>query len=225
MPYGQISQSRILSIAEVASCAPFGLTSITFASLSPVVRNVTLVSMNPIAGNSIAGTMPEHRFRSVKKRVQPAPSAPSLQDADARTVAATQVAEPQAVATPVKTARAKKIQRKRGEAIASWWPVGLGIYLAGFAPEWHAMAVDAGVWAVRIAFPFALLVTHREIGLDSRLVTILPQAALYLQFPLEGLLAKLALDRGKSLRAVIAQLAIVHAVATVALWLLSFGAR
>jgi hypothetical protein len=158
--------------------------------LSLIVRNVTLVSMNPISGTSIAGTMPEHRLRSVKKRVQPAHSIAAPHGAEAVTSATTDM-KTHAVTAPVvresvKREKIRKIQRKRGEVIASWWPVGIGIYLSGFAPEWHAMAVDAGVWAVRIAFPFTLLATHREIGLDSRLAAILPQAALYLQFPLEA---------------------------------------
>jgi hypothetical protein len=52
---------------------------------------------------------------------------------------------------------------------------------------------------------------------------MLPHAALYLQIPLEGLLTKLTLDRGKSLLSAAVQLILVHFVATLVLYLLSMG--
>jgi hypothetical protein len=123
----------------------------------------------------------------------------------------------------VKTEKAKKDQRKPGEAIASWWPVAVGMFLCGFAPEWHAMALQIGVWAERFAFPLTLLAAHR--GIDSHMVGTLPQAALYLQLPLEGLLTKLTLDRGKNLKAAIMQLLLLHGIAAVVLWLISLSAK
>ena len=121
--------------------------------------------------------------------------------------------------------KAKKAQRKPGEAIASWWPVAVGIFLCGFAPEWHAMAVQIGVWAERFAFPLTLFAAHRAIGIDSHTTSALPQAALYLQLPLEGLLTKLILDRRKSLKVAIMQLLLIHGVAAIVLWSISFGAK
>jgi len=178
----------------------------------------------------IAGTMPEAKYRSTKKRVQPVRSTPPTHRTQAErastvkpAVAVRVPADAFAVQTlPVKTQEAA---RKPGEAIASWWPVAVGIFLSGFAPEWHAMAAQAGIWALRLAFPLTLLATHREIGIDSQMAAILPQAALYLQLPLEGLLTKLTLDRGKSLKAAIAQLILVHGVARLVLWLLSMNVR
>jgi hypothetical protein len=127
--------------------------------------------------------------------------------------------------TTVKAEKAKKAQRKPGEAIASWWPVAVGMFLCGFAPEWHAMAVQIGVWAERFAFPLTMLATHRAIGIDSHMTSTLPQAALYLQLPLEGLLTKFTLDRGKSLKAAIMQLVLAHSIAAVVLWLVSFSVK
>lgn len=182
------------------------------------MRNVTLDSMS-----QIAQTMPEPRFQSTKKRVQPVRSTPLSHRPNATaTVAQAVAARPEAV---VETEKAKKAQRKPGEAIASWWPVAVGMFLCGFAPEWHAMAVQAGIWAERFAFPLTLLATHREIGIDSQMASVLPQAALYLQLPLEGLLTKITLDRGKSLKAAIMQLVLVHGVAAFVLWLISVNAR
>jgi hypothetical protein len=177
------------------------------------VSNVTLEFMS-----KIAQTMPEPRFQSTKKRVQPVRSALSSGSNAAAAAIVAQAVAAKAEAT-VKTAKA---QRKPGEAIASWWPVAVGMFLCGFAPEWHAMAVQAGVWAERIAFPLTMLATHREIGIDRQMASVLPQAALYLQLPLEGLLTKITLDRGKSLKAAVMQLVLVHGVAAFVLWLISF---
>lgn len=123
----------------------------------------------------------------------------------------------------VKTEKAKKAQRKPSEAIASWWPVAVGIFLCGFASEWHAMAAQIGVWAERFAFPLTLFAAHR--GIDSHMANGLPQAALYLQLPLEGLLTKFTLDRGKSFKAAILQLLLVHGIAAIVLWLISFSVK
>jgi len=181
--------------------------------------------------SQIARTLPEPRLQSTKKRVQAVRSTPPSHQPNATadaTVAQATAAKPIAakLEAAVKTEKVKKAQRRRsGDAIASWWPVAVGMFLCGFAPEWHAMAVQAGVWAERIAFPLTLLAAHREIGIDNQMASVLPQAALYLQLPLEGLLTKFTLDRGKSLKAAIMQLVLVHGVAAFVLWLISFGAR
>ena len=175
--------------------------------------------------SQIARTMPEPRFQSTKKRVLPVGSTPPSHRPSAvapQVVSQAVAVKPEAT---VETEKAKKAQRKPGEAIASWWPVAVGMFLCGFAPEWHAVAVQAGIWAERIAFPLTLLATHREIGIDSQMASVLPQAALYLQLPLEGLLTKITLDRGKSLKAAVMQLVLVHGVAAFVLWLISFKAR
>jgi len=160
------------------------------------------------------GTMPAAKFRSTKKRVLAA-----------RTVMQ-QVASVKALSAsaPVKVEKAKA-QKKASIGIASWWPVAVGVFLSGFAQEWLDMANQAGVWAVRIAFPLTLLATHREIGISDQWAPMMPQIALYAQLPLEGLLTKLTMDRGRTLRSAIVQLILVHAVATFVLWLVSLTAQ
>jgi len=174
----------------------------------------------------IAATMPEAKYRT-KKRVQAVRSIPSAQRTATAVTTMMPVMAVQAAAVqtmPVsKDQVKKKVARKPGAAIAAWWPVAVGIFLSGFAPEWYAMATQAGIWALRLTFPLALLATHREIGIDDQFATILPHAAIYLQLPLEGLLTKLTLDSGKSLKAAIAQSFMVHGVCMLVLWLLSMG--
>ena len=87
------------------------------------------------------------------------------------------------------------------------------------------MAVQIGVWADRFAFPLTMFAAHRGIGIDSHVASTLQQAALYLQLPLEGLLTKLTLDRRKNLKVAIIQLVLMHGIAAIILWLISFSAK
>jgi len=119
-------------------------------------------------------------------------------------------------------AKPKAKKKTTGESIISWWPVGISIFLCGFVPEWHQTAVQFGVWAERLLFPLTLLAQHREIGISGQMATIAPTAALYLQLPLEGLLTKLTLDRGKGLQQAIGQLLMLHGLCAFVLWLLTY---
>jgi len=164
--------------------------------------------------SQVAGTMPEAKFRSTKKLVRPA-------NAIAATVAMSAVSAPAKKSVEPKTAKPQA--KKARFTLVSFWPVAVGIFLSGYVSQWQTMASSLGVWGMRLAFPLTLLATHREIGIDNQMATMLPQIALYAQLPLEGLLTKITLDRGKSLKAALAQLVLVHLVATLVLWLVSFS--
>jgi hypothetical protein len=192
--------------------------------------------------SQIACTMPEAKFRTVKKTRKSLRNSEFVYEArafrgmsvKAVSAQAVKVSEPgqaakavaaidasQAAEAAVSARRENK--KEAGAAIVSWWPVAVAIFLTGFSPDWYAMAGQAGIWGLRAAFPLALLATHREIGLGGPLGDMLPHAALYLQIPLEGLLTKLTLDRGKSLLSATVQLVLVHLAATLVLFLLSFS--
>jgi len=164
----------------------------------------------------IADTMPEARYRKIKKKTQPVDQAP------ARMTAVLEPATAAAKAPSAAPAKASKSKKKPGGALAAWWPVGVGVFLCGFAPEWRQTAAEIGVWAERLLFPLALLVQHHEIGAIGRMAEIAPKAALYLQLPLEGLLTKLTLDLGKSLRSAILLLIGLHLIGAGTLWLLTY---
>jgi hypothetical protein len=163
----------------------------------------------------IAATMPEAKFRSTKKRVQPS----SLRTSEFRhEVQALKPKQAHVKAKPEASAEAKKSRIK----ISTFWPIAVGLFLAGFAPEWHRMAEESGIWAMRFAFPLSLLATHREIGIDAQMAGILPQFSIYAQLPLDGVLTMLTLARGKSLTAAVVQLFLVHGVCAFVLWLLPY---
>jgi hypothetical protein len=163
----------------------------------------------------IAATMPEAKFRSTKKRLQPS----SLRNSEfSHEIKAL---KPKPAKVKVET-EAKAAAKKNRIKIAAFWPVAVGLFLTGFAPEWHAMTEQAGIWAMRFAFPLSLLATHREIGIDEQMAAILPQFSLYAQLPLDGVLMMLTLARGKSLTAAVTQVVLIHGLCAFVLWLLPY---
>jgi len=158
--------------------------------------------------SQIARTMPEPKYRSTKKRARQIRHTSEFRH------------EVREFRQKSNVAKVEVETKKSSFSLASFWPVAAGVLLAGFAPEWHAMAVQAGIWAQRMTFPLSLLAAHREIGIDDRMAVLLPNAALYAQLPLDGLLAMLTLARGRSLKSVFVQLALVHALCAFVLWLI-----
>jgi hypothetical protein len=171
-----------------------------------------------------AYTMPEPKHRSTKKRVQPVSSirtsefaqeVKSIQPAKTATQANIHLVEGKVEAEPRKA-------EKPAIKLTSFWPVAVGLFLAGFAPEWHTIAAQAGVWAMRITFPFSMLATHREIGIDAQMAGLLPQFAVFAQLPIDGLMMALSMIRGKDLKTAILQVTSVHLLCAFVLWLLTF---
>lgn len=169
-------------------------------------------------------TMPEAKFRSIKKRASGSRDLRKSEFAHEMKVLQLQ---PQPVKAKVADTLPAKAEAKKKTRLnlVSFWPVAVGLFLAGFAPEWQAMATQAGPWILRFAFPFSLLAMRHDLGLDAQMSVMLPQFALFAQLPLDGVLAMLTLARGKSLKAVAVQLFLVHAVCAFVLWLLSMNAN
>jgi hypothetical protein len=170
-----------------------------------------------------AYTMPEPKHRTTKKRVQSVSSMRTSEFAqetkpsqpETKTVKSViHLVEPTMGARPSST----KIPLK----LTSFWPVAVGLFLSGFAPEWQSIAAQAGIAVMRFTFPYAMLAMHREIGIDSQMAGFLPQFAVFAQLPLDGLMMTFAIARGKSLRTAILQVTYVHALCAFVLWLLTF---
>jgi hypothetical protein len=191
-------------------------------------------------------TMPEAKFRTVKKRETDMRSIrtsefaaelrqrePLASPATAQAQAAPPVAdsqEPAAVAVVAAKAESKpekksKKEEKAGFSFVYLWPVAVGLFLSGFAPEWQAIATQAGIWVLRFTFPFALLAAHRDIGIHPQMVTVLPQMAVYAQLPIDGVLLMLSLLRSKSLMTAIIHVTAIHALCTFVLWLIQTGVK
>jgi hypothetical protein len=162
-------------------------------------------------------TMPEAKYRSTKKQVQPASSFSTSEF-----VHESQALKPAQVEAVQQKAKAEA--KKSSFSAISFWPVAVGIFLSGFAQEWYAMAAQAGIWVMRFTFPLSLLALHHQAGLNGQMVATIPQFAIYAQLPFNGLLIMLVLTR-KSLKFAIAQLLLFQAAFAVLLWLLSMNAH
>lgn len=102
-----------------------------------------------------------------------------------------------------------------------WWPVAAGLALALVAPLLRDFAAGYDPWGMRAIFPLALLCGLPETGFSDELKRTLPQAMIFAQFPLEGLLTKLTLSRGVSVSRAVKQLLFIHTVCMLVLWMVT----
>jgi hypothetical protein len=103
----------------------------------------------------------------------------------------------------------------------SWWPLAAGFALAFLSPMLRDFAAAYPPWGMRAVFPLSLLCGLPETGFSDELKRTLPQAMIFAQFPLEGLLTKFTLDRGVSVTRAVRQLLFIHAVCMLVLWLVT----
>ncbi|MGA2674253.1 MAG: hypothetical protein ABSE99_13605 [Terracidiphilus sp.] len=105
--------------------------------------------------------------------------------------------------------------------LARYWPVGVGLVLACFAPWLRQVVNSCSPWGMRLVFPFVDLSGRPEWHLRGEVAAMLPQVMLYAQFPIEGLLAKFALKSRVSLLGVAGQLFYFHFLGAAQLWMVS----
>jgi hypothetical protein len=103
---------------------------------------------------------------------------------------------------------------------ADFWPVGVGLVLAFFAPQLSDL-LSQFKWGMGIMFPYVVLAGRPELHLSSSMAGILPQVILYAQFPIEGLLARSASKPHVTLAAVIGRVACFQILASTLLVLVS----
>lgn len=118
--------------------------------------------------------------------------------------------------------RRTRLQR----SLAQWteyWPVAIGILLSFAAPTLRQMVEPYRPWGLWVSFPMVALSIRPEILMGSTMAAYLPTAMVYLQFPLEGLLAKMALKGNVTLHGVLVQVAFFHGLCIMDLWLLNGG--
>jgi hypothetical protein len=101
------------------------------------------------------------------------------------------------------------------------WPLAGGFILALCAPYLYSDLLWAPHWAMWIVFPFVVLTGRRDLGLNGDLTTILPQVVLYIQFPVEGILAYLSLSRRAPVAVALAPALFLHAAGWFILAMLS----
>jgi hypothetical protein len=108
-------------------------------------------------------------------------------------------------------------RKKRLENLINSWPIGVGILLSICAPmlsDILAIFKPFGMWVV---FPFVELLSRPEMKLGD-FGQLVPQIMLFLQFPLEGLLAKRILKGRVTISGVLGQVALYHILGIMQLW-------
>lgn len=106
---------------------------------------------------------------------------------------------------------------------ATYWPMALGILVSCFTPQLREFVEQFRPWGLWISFPMVALASRPEVYLGSKMAALLPTALMYAQFPLEGLLAKIALKGNVTPYGVVMQVLYFHALCLMELWLVSGG--
>lgn len=102
--------------------------------------------------------------------------------------------------------------------IASW-PIGVGMLLAVCAPMLSDILAVFKPWGMWIVFPFAELCARPELHMGGGFQQMAPQVMLFLQFPLEGLMAKKFLKGRCTVSGVSGQVLLYHLLGATQLWL------
>jgi hypothetical protein len=90
------------------------------------------------------------------------------------------------------------------------WPIALGTILGLLAPQLRAFLMQSHPWGMWVVFPFALLARRPELQINEQIGRVLPPLILYMQFPLEGLAARMALRRHVTVPGVTGQIFYFH---------------
>jgi hypothetical protein len=94
--------------------------------------------------------------------------------------------------------------------IAICWPLVGGVILAFMAPTLQSDLLYAPEWAMWLVFPFVVLTGRHDLGIPPLVIDVLPTAILFLQFPVEGLLAFGGLKRRAPIAAALAPAFFLH---------------
>ncbi len=102
-----------------------------------------------------------------------------------------------------------------------YWPMAIGIAISLVAAQIHDMLLPLGPWAMGLVFPFVVIAGRPEIYMGDKVAALLPVAMLYLQFPLEGFMARTVLKGKVTVHGVIVQVLFYHMLGIVELILLN----
>jgi hypothetical protein len=123
--------------------------------------------------------------------------------------------------TAVKKRRAPARGRKKNKsALLIWWPVLLGIAVTPFAIHFASILALEGPSALRLLYPYVLLMKDPAFGLSSDMGNALSQGMMYAQFPIYGLLMALTL-RARGVGTAIGTAVVVHGAGVFVLFLMA----
>jgi hypothetical protein len=120
--------------------------------------------------------------------------------------------------------RARQRAERQKEFLArlpGYWPIAVGLFLGAISPVLKVMATALGHWCMVLVFPFVLLAARPEIQVGAPITSTFPAAMLFLQFPIEGWLARFILRHRTRFSSVVMQVLLFHFLGIAELLLLS----
>jgi hypothetical protein len=127
-------------------------------------------------------------------------------------------------ATTDKKRRAPARKKKKKSALLVWWPLLLGIVVTPLTIHFASILALEGPSALRLLYPYVLLIKDPAFGLSSDLGNALSQGMMYAQFPIYGLVMALTL-RSRSLASALGTVVVIHGAAVFALFLMAHMAE
>ena len=127
---------------------------------------------------------------------------------------------PASATLPARKAARRKKKKRATHSLWSWWPVLLGIAVTPLTLRAAGVMALSGPSALRLLYPYVLLLQNHALGLPTELAANLSQLMMYLQFPIYGLIVMLSL-RSRSVLASLMTAAVAHFAAILALFLMA----
>jgi hypothetical protein len=120
-------------------------------------------------------------------------------------------------------AEERRKSRLRQTAInwSEYWPFAVGVAISCFVPQLRDFVDAYRPWGMWILFPFAAIANRPEVAPSSQLIANVPLFFMFMQFPIEGLLARIAFRGNVSPFRVLGQVFFLHLFAIVELWLVN----
>ena len=104
-------------------------------------------------------------------------------------------------------------------AWVEYWPLAIGVAISCFVPQLHDIAESLHPWGMWLLFPFAALSGRPEvINPSNNAAAYMPLTFMYVQYPLEGLLARFGLRGHVTVPRVLGQVLFLHLFAVTELW-------
>lgn len=119
--------------------------------------------------------------------------------------------------------RAERNARLRAN-LQALWPLWLGIFLGLVSPAIAFLAEFISPWCMAVLYPFVVLARRPEIQVGP-ITHLLPTVMLFVQFPIEGLLARVVMKRNIRPLGVAWHVLMFHFLGIAELWMLNGGAR
>ncbi len=148
----------------------------------------------------------------------------STQDSHVSALRAIDALYEQEMQTNLAALSERRRKTRRYQSAATWaeyWPFALGVAISCFVPQIRDFIDAFRPWGMWIVFPFAAIANRPEISSGNGIISNLPLFFMFAQFPIEGLMARIAQRGNVTVLRVLGQVLILHVFAVLELWLVN----